>query len=262
MVVDIAFANILVYLLVFVRLAGMLVFNPLLSRRNVPAQVRVGLVVFLALLISPLQPESVVEYVYGLGMVGLVVGIFKELFIGIVYGFVFQVFYYLLFFVGDVIDTDIGISMAKTFDPATNIQTGFSSSLVTILFVLYVFATDSHLALFQMFALSFEQINVGALQLSTNILSFGLTLFTQVVALVLRLAAPIMVAEFVLQFSMGVLMKFIPQITVFVINFQLRILIGLLLLFALAPFIGQFIDNYIDIMFASLVQASEIMVAG
>ncbi len=259
MTIDIGFANIMVYLLVWVRLAGMVLFNPMLARSSIPAMVRMGLVLFLTFLIAPLQGEELAAAVYGLGDLGYMFAMVRELLIGLIYGFVFQIFYYFMFFVGDMIDTDIGLAMAKSFDPATNIQTSFSSALVTLLFSLYIFATGSHLTLIKLFADSFEAIPVGTFALTTDILSFVINLFSSIFLLALRLWAPIMVGEFALQISMGVLMKFIPQITVFVINFQLRIFLGILMIFMFAPFIGQFMDSYIDTLFDTLFNTTSQM---
>ncbi len=255
MTIDIAFANILMYLLVWVRLAGMILFNPLLARRNIPAMARNGLVLFLTLLIAPMQGAEVAAAVYQLSGLGYALALVGEMFIGLCYGFIFQIFYYLLFFVGDLMDGDMGISMAKTFDPATNIQTAFSSSLLTLMFTLFLFVSGSHLVLIRLFANSFNNITVGTFSLNRDIAGFILELFVTAFNLVLRLAAPIMVAEFALQGAMGILMKFVPQITVFVINFQLRILLGILMLLLFMPFFGQFIDTYIDALFGSLLNA-------
>lgn len=262
MTVDIAFANILVYMLVWVRLAGMLLFNPLLARRSIPAAARMGLVLFLALMIAPMQSAATVAAVYAMSGGGYVLAVVGELMLGLVYGFIFQIFYYLLFFVGDMIDSDMGLAMAKTFDPATSIQTSFSSSVVTIFFSLYFFATGSHLLLIHLFADSFSAIAPGAFTLSRSVLSFAVRLFGTVFSLAVRLWAPYMVAEFVLQAGMGILMKFIPQITVFVINFQLRILLGLLLLLLFAPFVADFIGGYTDTLFDSLYGAAGLAAGG
>jgi flagellar biosynthetic protein FliR len=259
MAVTFAFANILVYLLVWVRLAGMILLNPLLSRNGVPAMVRAGLALFLALLLAPQQPAATFEAVYAMSTAGYLFAAVRELALGVVFGYVFQVFYYMLFYVGDVIDTDIGLSMAKTMDPATNISTGFSTSLLTALFALYLFVSGSQYTLLHIFADTFESINVGSFTLNTGLLAFLLRMFGRVFVLALRLAAPLIVAEFILQFSMGVLMKFIPQITIFVVNFQLRIILGLLMLYVFAPYIGAFIDNYIGALFDNLVDAAAMM---
>ena len=63
---------------------------------------------------------------------------------------------------------------------------------------------------------------------------------------------PFVAAEFVLEMSMGVLMKFIPQIHVFVINIQFKILLGIVLLLAFAGPIGSFTDNFMRLMFQNI----------
>ncbi len=259
MTVDVLFINMLVYMLVFVRLSGMILLNPLFSRSNVPSTVRMGLVLLLSLLIGPMQPEESMQAVYQMNGFMYSFTAIGELAIGIVFGYIFQVFYYLLFFMGDVMDTDIGLAMAKSFDPTTNIQSGFSARIVTLLFSLYIFATGSHLTMIHIFADTFTTIPTGSFSIEVSIVTFALQLFANVFSLGMRLVAPMMVAEFILQASMGILMRFIPQITVFVINFQLRILLGVIMLFAFAPYIGQFIDSYIDTLFDSLVIASQTM---
>ena len=256
---QLGFAEILVYLLVFVRLSGMFLFNPIFSRTGVPVMTRMGLIFFLAVVLVPTLPAGTVEAVYSMNSFEFIAAIVAELFIGLIFGFIFMIFYRMLNFVGDTMDTDFGIAMAKTFDPTSNIQVGFSSALLTTLFVLYLFATGGQYALIRLFSSTFQTIGLGTATMNTNVIVFVLQMFTQVFALAIRLAAPFMVAEFILQASMGILMKFIPQITVFVINFQLRIILGMLMLYTFAPFVGEFIDNYIDTMFATLVNAAELM---
>lgn len=260
MTVNIGFSGLTLYLLIFARFAGMITFNPLLARNNVPAMVRTGLSLFLTLLVAPMVAERFV--LYDSSGIGFLLALLGEVAIGYIYGYVFQIFYYFMFFAGDLIDTDIGLSMAKTFDPATNIQSSFVSSLVTILFAMYVFASGSHLALIRIFTDSFVMLPPGSFSLSTGVLTFAINLFSQVFLLVLRLAAPFMVAEFVLQSAMGILMRFVPQISVFVINFQMRILLGMLMLLLFAPYIGQFIDDYVTVLFDNLVYVAELLSSG
>ena len=259
MSIQVVFSSLLVFLLVWVRFAGMILFNPLFSRVNVPVLVRFGIVMLFTLLVAPTQDVSAIA---GMRDLTYVLAMFRELGVGLVYGFAFQIFYSLLFYAGELMDTDFGISMAKTFDPATSIQVGFSGSLLTIWFVTYFFISNSHLALFRMYAESFVFIPLGAATLSVDVTTFILRLFVSVFMLALRVIAPFMVAEFILQASMGILMKFIPQITVFVINFQLRIILGMLLLLFFAPYIGQFIDNYITVMFDNLSDLTVVMAGG
>jgi flagellar biosynthetic protein FliR len=59
-------------------------------------------------------------------------------------------------------DTHFGMSMAKVFDPGTSIQMSVSGTFLNILFLLYIFCTDSHLLLIRIFADSFQVLPAGA----------------------------------------------------------------------------------------------------
>ena len=225
--------------------------NPLFSRRNVPTMVRAGLTFLMTALIAP----NVLVPTPAPGGLALAAGMLQELFVGFACGFVFQVYYYMIFFAGDLLDTGFGLSMAKVFDPGTNIQMSVSGNLLNILFMLYIFATDSHLLMVRIFATSFQILPAGGLTFSPDSAQFFIQLFVSAFSMILRLALPFMAAEIVLELSMGVLMKLIPQIHVFVINIQFKLLLGIFLLLAFAGPIASFTDNYMRVMFESLQRA-------
>lgn len=245
----IEFHGLNLFLLVFVRLCGMIFLNPLLSRRNVPNMVRMGLIFFLTILIAPTLETDLYEFV---GDFDLALLMFKELAVGALLGYVFQIFYYMLFFVGDYMDTAFGMSMSKIFDPGTNVQMSLSGNFLSIMFILYIFATNSHLALIQLFSHSFKLFPPGGMLFSAELAKYGVALFQDVFLLAIRLALPFAVAEFALEMSMGILMKVIPQIHIFVINFQLKMGLGMLMLYLFAPYVSSFMDNYIVILFDTL----------
>lgn len=125
---DSVMAGLPAYMLVFVRMAAMIGTNPLLSRRNVPAAVRAGLTALLTFLIAPGLTVAPMD------QMTLVLAMLKEFLVGFACGYVFQIFYYMLFFAGDVMDMQFGLSMAKVFDPGTNMQVSVSGNFLNILF--------------------------------------------------------------------------------------------------------------------------------
>jgi flagellar biosynthetic protein FliR len=74
-------------------------------------------------------------------------------------------------------------------------------------------------------------------------------LFQQILILALKLSMPIMAVEIILESGIGILMKAIPQIQVFSVNVQLKILVGIFLIFILVPTFSTFIENVIVLMF-------------
>lgn len=234
---------------VFVRLVAIILLNPVFSRASIPTAVKVSLVLFSTLIIAPIVPvgnadTSFIEVGLGLG---------REFLVGFALTFVFNIYYYMLMFAADIMDTQFGMSMAKMMDPQTNIQTAITGKLMNILFMLYFFATNSHLELINVAVGSFQLVPPGAAGISVeNAATFVFTLFSTVFILALRLALPFVAAEFVLEVSMGIMMKLIPQIHVFVIHMQGKILLGLIALVALTIPITGFIDNYIVGIFDSM----------
>lgn len=251
--------NLYLYILVFVRFAGVLIFNPILTRRNVPARIRAALALCASILLTPnlaVPPEL------DLSQVDLVFGIGRELVVGFVFGYVFILFYYMLMFAGDIMDTQFGLSMAKVMDPGSQTQTAFTGTLLGLLFTAYVFLTNSHLIVIRMAATSYDLIPIGAgnIQLE-GLTDFAITLFVAVFSLAIRLTFPFVAVELVLEVSLGILMKLIPQIHVFVINMQFKILLAIVLLFVLAGPICTFLDNYVFRMLEDLESSLHVLTA-
>ena len=254
--ISLILTNIDLYFLVFARIAGIFIFNPLLSRNQIPAAIRTVIALAVTILITPLvpMPEN-----YGSGMLEFLLYFARELFIGFLVGYVFNVFYYMLMTAGDILDMTFGFAMAKVFDPATNIQSAFSANIINLLFILYFFATDCHLVLLEAAVHSYDLLGVGAEGLSIySAAEYAVSLFGSIFELAMKLAFPFVAVEFILEVSMGVLMKLIPQIHVFVIQFQFKILLALIMLLTLAAPIAIFIDNYILIMFDKIYEALKI----
>lgn len=244
------FTEINVHLFVFVRIAGMLVFNPFLARRNMPSQMRVAFILGLTLVIAPGVNGAPVADIAG---IELMVAMARELFLGLSCGFVAQLYYYFIFYAGDIMDQQMGMSMAKVFDPGTSIQMSISGSLLSMLLALYFFVTDCHLLLIKLFDYSYEIIPVGASSMTiATVASVFIDLFLTVMGLALKLAVPIIAVVFIMDVTMGILMKLIPQIHVFVINMQFKVLTGMLMLFLLAGPISGFMSKYVDLMFSSM----------
>ncbi|MDR0918449.1 MAG: flagellar biosynthetic protein FliR [Oscillospiraceae bacterium] len=247
--INISINNFFVYFLVFVRMIGILGFNPIFNQRSIPAMARTGLAVAVTVLLAPTVPLPEEDFSGILYFVAL----FKELLIGFILAHVCMMFYYLLMAMGEILDMQIGLSMAKVMDPATNIQMGVTDKLLNFLFITMFFVTNCHLMMFRLIFTSYEAvpIGVGGIDFS-EIGSYGIEIFIDTFAMALKIAVPIVLAEFLLEIGLGILMKLIPAIHIFVINLQMKISLGIILLFVLASPISEFIDKYLVNMFNAM----------
>ena len=244
--------NISVFSLVLMRMIGCIFFNPILGRRNLPTIFRIGLALALAFAIvqlaMPVVPEvtTVIETVFQL---------LQELFVGFVIGFIMQVFMGVIMIGGELIDYQMGLSMAKTYDPNSNISMAISATLYNGLFMLLFFTTNAHLNLIRIFLISGDIVPYGRLSLDPEFFTGMLGIFSQSMVLAVKLALPIMALELLVEVGTGIIMRAIPQINVFVINIQLKLLVGILAILLFFAPTANFLERLITLLFAEIFRA-------
>ena len=226
-------AQLYLFELIFMRMSGFLLFNPLLGRSNLPAMVKTGLALVLSILVFGTagtgvpQPDTLVELAFRLLL---------ELGIGLVLGFVMRVVFSVVQIGGEVIDTQMGMTMAQIYDASSQANLSVTASLLNILLILDFFAENGHYTLMRLLTTSGELVPYGAAALGDGVYAYVIELFLACMLLAVKLAMPILAAEL-----LGVLMKAIPQINAFVINIELKVIIGLLLFFLLLTPINEFL---------------------
>ena len=240
------------YLLVFARLASCFMINPIFSRNSMPSMFRMGLILLITLIVAPNVSNVGLENLNMIAYIGLVV---KEVMIGVTLGFIIQIFVYMLTFAGDSMDTAFGLAMAKVMNPATDVQNGAAGNILTYLFMLILFVSNSHLVMIRAFIYTFECIPLSAFVDIASICSFVFSTFISAFDLCIRIFIPFVACELILELTLGVLMKMIPQIHVFVINIQLKILLGLLMLLMLSGPLSSFMDLYVNETITALQEA-------
>ncbi len=222
------------FLLVLARMSGVVLFNPILGRQSIPGVVKSGFILLLSITAYtmtdylPEAPGSILETLVLLGL---------ELFLGYVLGLVMNLFFYVPLLGGETIDMQMGMSMGRTYDPSSQTSTTVTASLLNLLLMLLFFAANGHQTLLRIILVSGRIVPFGAAAFGQKLYGAMVELFINCTILGIKLCMPILAAELLGQMGMGILMKVIPQINVFAINIELKVIIGLGLLFLmLVPF--------------------------
>ncbi len=239
------------YLLVFARVLGIFAFNPLFSRRNVPTIVKVGSSIALTIIIGMSCVNGVKVEMDSTFI--LAIAFLKESIVGLILGFITQLFLSTLLVAGEVMDMQSGLGMATIYDPSSGVQMPLFGSIMTYMFVIYFFVTNSHLSYIKIFAISYQFIPIGFNGINANVAMIVVNYFGTILTLAMKLAMPMVVALLILEFCTGILMKAVPQIQVMQVNIQLKLLFGLFILFIIAGPLSEFIQKYMQMMIESLV---------
>ena len=226
------FDNFETNLLVFSRVLGIFAFNPILSRRNIPQIVKVVCCILITMIVIMVRQPEPVE-------TGTVIGVYlamllKEGFVGVVLGFITDMFFYSVQMSGEIMDMQSGLGMAKVFDPGS------------FMMYLYFFVINAHLTYIELFVKSFDIIPLGFEGINPDLGISIVGYFSVVLTLVLKIAMPLIVSQTILQFCVGVLMKSVPQIQIMVINIQLKVGFGFLILFLVAVPLSDLIEKFMN----------------
>lgn len=227
-------------------MSGIFLFNPVFARKNVPGNIRTGLAFLCALAASgtldaaPLQVSALPVFML------LCV---KELMIGFIVGFVVNLFLSSVLVAGELIDFQSGLSMAKVYDPQSNSSIPLAGSLVNILFMLSFFMSNGHLTIVKIAVYSLRALPPGPELFGFYFAQYLVLLFAEILVMAVKIAFPFIAVETMTEFGIGILMKTVPQIHVFSINIQLRLIIGLALLLLMVPSMAYMMDSMVGCMF-------------
>jgi flagellar biosynthetic protein FliR len=249
---DLILYNFVGILVVFTRVTGIFIFNPILGRATVPMRVRVAMSIVLTFVMLYAMgdtigyiPGSVPEFVFVL--------VFESA-LGFIFGFIVNMVLTVIIFAGKIIDNQMTIALSEIMDPTIGAAMPITANLFYYLFILYFFVTGGHLSYINLFYLSYQLIPIG-FEFSLSWVSMTgiiVEFFAEILILAVKMAMPIIAAELILQICVGVIMKAVPNIQIFVINIHMKILMGFFILMAIAGPMSDFIHRLLNIMFENL----------
>lgn len=240
-------AALTMFLLITGRMTGCVVFNPLFGRRGIPGMIKGGFVLLLSVCVFSLTP---VREDLPSTLLGLVLAFFLELFLGYMLGLVINFFFYIPLMAGSVIDMQMGMSMGATYDPASGAQVTVTSTILNVLMSLLFFTANGHHTLIRIITASGRIVPFGSVVPGEELYMALIEVFIECTILSIKLCMPILAAELLGQVGMGILMKAIPQINVFAINIELKVIVGLSLVFILmVPFSEFLLDAETEMLY-------------
>lgn len=241
--------------LVFVRIASIVMIAPFFSNTQVPIKVKAGISLFLSLIVMNLVDYTAVSYD---GLLGYSILVLKEAITGVLIGIGSAVCLYILSFSGHMVDMEIGFSMAMEFDPTTQVQTTISSTLFSSLFMLLFLASDMHYYIIDALFDSYELIPIGGATFSASLYQIFVKYVTDYFVIGFRIILPVFVCTLILNVILGILAKVAPQMNMFVIGMQLKVFVGLVLLFlimSLLPGITDFLFEEMQVLTKLFMQS-------
>ena len=77
-------------------------------------------------------------------------------------------------------------------------------------------------------------------------------LFSLILIYSMKLALPMLAVQMILEIAVGLIMRAVPQIDIFAINIQAKLIIGILVILIMVPSLSTFLDRLISLMFDNI----------
>ncbi len=225
-------------LLPLFRITAFFMVAPIIGTRMVPQRIRMGLSLMVTMIVVPLLPAT--EFHYSLSASALLL-VVQQVLIGVLFGFMLQIFFHVFVLVGQMIAMQMGLGFASMVDPASGVSVAVVGQLFVILTTLLFLAMNGHLLMIEIMIDSFTQVPIGANFNFDNSLWQVANSASWMFASALLLALPAVTALLIVNLAFGVMTRAAPQLNIFSLGFPTSLLLGgVFIWLTLAGFLPNF----------------------
>lgn len=218
------------FLLILTRVTCFIYIAPFFGMSNTPNRVKIGLGFFISILLYYMTEPHVYpefETVWDMGVV-----ILREASAGLIIGLGANLCSSIVLFAGRVIDMEMGFAMANQMDPTTRQNATLTGVYYQNMVMLLMIITGMYQYFISALAETFILIPVGMVNFNFDSLlsSFGQFLVDYMI-IGMRICLPVFCTVMLLNAILGILAKVAPQMNMFAVGIQLKVLTGLTVLF-------------------------------
>lgn len=243
---------------VFIRLTSFFMATNIIFPNGTPKIFKIAFSLLLSTMIGMnLEININIESSYNL--IGYTV---LETITGIVLGFLANTCFYSLKIAGRLIDQQIGLSMASTYDPTTQSQATVIENILYFMGLAVFFSLNGHHTLINSIQQSFEIMPLGYSILNYNF-EYILKVFIEYFIIGIQIALPVIIALIIAELIMGIISRSVQQFNVMLIGMPVKMLMGIMLIITVLPVIlnqiQSLFSNLVDILDGTLVLDSDML---
>jgi flagellar biosynthetic protein FliR len=239
------------FLLALARTGGFVLIAPPFNTRAVPAQVRAGVAVALAI---PLTTWTTTD-APALTSNALLGKLLLQILVGVTIGFFVMLAVAAIQTVGDLIDVAGGFSITLGMDPLLLVQNSVMGRLHQLIAITLLFVGDGHLVVLQGLARSVQLMPDPVINLQ-NVASAVADGVSGLFLSAVQITAPILAALLIADIALGLLTRAAPALNAFALAFPLKILLSLLLIGLILTQLPGALSQYVEQAASTMLRLS------
>ena len=216
------FVNLLI--LVFFRIAALLLALPFFNTNYLPANVKLLLILAISFFVAQFVP---IKYnVQDLTLFAFVLMLLKEIVLGFAIGLLVNIFIAAFSYAAEIISFFMGFTIMNVFDPTFG-QVSILSRLFILLFYLLFFVTDAYHFFLTSIVQSFSWFPVMQTDIPQGFFAYILDKSALIFLLAFKLAFPFALIVYLINLALALVNRLIPQINVFIVGLPLQVFVGI-----------------------------------
>jgi len=225
---------------VLMRVSIIIFLLPLFGAKGVPTMWKAGLSVILAIVLLPSVPhvskfpDTAIE---------IIISLASEIIMGFILALTVRMYFAAVQMAGHLMSFSMGFSMARAMDPQAEVQDSVVTEFIYILTILMFFAIDGHHIFIRALASSFKSVPPNAIFFNNTIPGILVKISGDMFLIGVKLAAPMMVALFLSNLSLGIIARTVPQVNILMVGLPVNLAIGFIFLIltinSMSPFMTE-----------------------
>jgi flagellar biosynthetic protein FliR len=243
---ELATEKLLGFVMVLTRISAFFMAAPVFNWNTIPLRVKLAFVLLITFFFSMIKPSGVSPD--GVRMLEAILLISNEAIYGLALGLIVVLVFTAVRFSGQIIEQQMGLTMASILDPMTDEMGGPLCELMEIIFILLFFSANGHHLFLAIISRSYDAFPAGTMPsipiLAGGIINAGSTLLIAG----LRLAGPMLAALLLLMVVLAVLARITPEMNILFESLSMQVGLGLIMAGIFLPFISEFVAEFADWM--------------
>lgn len=237
--------SVLALFLLFCRIGSCFMVLPGLASSRVSPTVRLFLSLAVTMAMLPILWDTVSPRVTASDPGAMVVLIFSESLIGIMFGLIARLYVVGLQFAGVIIGTSMSMSMPGGVDILEDTSESALVAFITFSGLMVLFLLDFHQVVIRALVDSYSAMPLGTFVSGQKALITLTDTLSQIFMVMLRLGSPFLIFSVMFNFAVGLISKLAPAIPIYFIATPFSLMAGIFLMYlAIAAMLRLFADGF------------------
>lgn len=253
------FNNIDIFMLIFARIIAFFSIVPIIGGSTTPNIIKIGASLSITTIIYTYGFAS--EDIYYASVFAYFMLLAKEVIVGLIIALVVYFIFNSTYVGGQFTDQQMGYSMSSVYDPMTNSQVPITGNMYYFALCAIFIANKGHHSLISSLVYSYKALPIGEAVLIPNSYIFYNFLYnlTEFFKMGVIISIPIIGVILVTDIALGVMVRAVPKMNVFVVGMPLKALIGLISFWIILPMFSQVFYNIYEFVIEQVLNIIKVM---